>query len=200
MLVIGERRLWHLSISTMARCDGCDTKLDPDNDGYFCPTCQDEFEEAERGAACAPTDLDCAPDTLTFTSDLDREMGSAFAGGCDSCGGVPGSGVSCPECEDNYEACPGCGSLPGDGITPDCDDPLGCGHNKKMMHAAVESTQHYIKHESAKFDGNAYMDETIRLEEARKRQNNAPVERDSVGHKRQLRTQDSPNNRIRFGR
>lgn len=104
----------------------------------------------------------------------------------------------------NPEACPGCGSTPGDGITFGCNDPMGCGHNRMNQDAAIgDAIAHtkrseHMKNESAKFDGDAYMEETIRLEEARKRQNKAPVERESVGHIRQLRTQEHPNNRIKI--
>jgi len=118
-------------------------------------------------------------DTERWPSDEDRDVYDAF---------------------DNPEACPGCGCLPGDGATTGCDDPLGCGAHKLGMDDAMADTQRHVKHESAKFDGDAYMEETIRIEESRKRQNKAPVERESVGHIRQLRTQENPNNRIRIGK
>ncbi len=104
------------------------------------------------------------------------------------------------------EACPGCGSRPGDGITFGCNDPMGCGHNRANQDAsisdAIADTQRspHMKHESAKFDGDAYMAETVRLEEARKTRVTAPVNQESIGHIRQLRTQENPNNRIRIGK
>ncbi len=125
-----------------------------------------------------------APDTETWGSDIGREEDENIF-------------------LDGIETCPGCGSAPGDGITPGCDDPLGCGHNRRNQEDAIGNaiahTQRssHMKHESTKFDGDAYMEETIRLEEARKRQSKAPVERESIGHIRQLRTQEHPNNRIR---
>ncbi len=120
-----------------------------------------------------------------------------------------GFGDEDPMEELHPEACPGCGSMPGDGITYGCEDPMGCGHNRANQDAAigdaVADTQRsprmsHMKHESAKFDGDAYMEETIRLEEARKRQSKAPVTQDSIGHIRQLRTQELPQNRIRIGK
>lgn len=128
---------------------------------------------------------DFAPDTETFASDDDREGDDMFAD----------------------DACPGCGSMPGDGITYGCDDPAGCGVNRANQDAsigdAIAQTQRspsHMKHESAKFDGNAYMEETVRLEEARKTRVTAPVNQESIGHVRQLRTQEHPNNRIRIGK
>jgi len=112
-----------------------------------------------------------------------------------------------PDTERDSEACPGCGSMPGDGITNDCDDPMGCGHNRMNQDTAIgdaiaqtQRSPSHMKHESAKFNGDTYMEETLRLEEAKNRLKRAPLNQESIGHIRQLRTQESPSNRIKIGK
>jgi hypothetical protein len=42
--------------------------------------------------------------------------------------------------DSDLDACPGCGCLPGDGVSPECDDPLGCGYwrEEHASHGAAE--------------------------------------------------------------
>lgn len=42
--------------------------------------------------------------------------------------------------EDEDESCPTCGAVPGQGLTPDCDDPNGCGYWRKL--ASGEGVEH----------------------------------------------------------
>lgn len=177
-------------------CEACDRpagKLHVSGGARVCVACAGELKEAFGG-----------PETM-------RSPGPRTLRGV----GLPGPSLGldddAPDTELDWvsdpEACPGCGSRPGDGITPGCDDPMGCGHNRRNQEDALgPSTMRspvspaYVKGESVKFDGDAYMEETIRLEEARKRKLAAPTTRDSVGHVRQSRTQELPQNRIRIGK
>ena len=182
-------------------CDACAKRVNEVRNFYganVCRKCATDLKEAYGG-----------PETLRSPH---RGSGPSGINMDQAFGGFHGEEPSPESMDDIFgdpEACPGCGSKPGDGITYGCDDPMGCGHNRANQDAAigdaVADTQRsprmsHMKHESAKFDGDAYMEETIRLEEARKRQNKAPVTQDSIGHIRQLRTQELPQNRIRIGK
>jgi hypothetical protein len=176
-------------------CDACAKRVNEVRDvggAHVCAKCARDLKET-MGSPMTMRSVawsNEAPDTERWPSDVGREQEDEDEAMLDAM----------EKRTDTEEACPGCGSMPGDGITPGCDDPMGCGYHKGLMHAAVADTHHHLKHENAKFDGDAYMEETIRLEEARKRQSKAPVERESVGHIRQLRTQELPANRIRIGK
>jgi len=181
-------------------CDACAKRVDEVRNFYGANTCRACAKDLKEAYG------DAAPHTMRspHRGPSGISMAQAFS---DFPGDDDDAG---PETvlDLNNEACPGCGSMPGDGITDGCDDPLGCGTNRMHQASAIgdaiahtqRSPMPHMKHESAKFDGDAYMEETIRLEEARKRKNKAPVTQESIGHIRQLRTQELPQNRIRIGK
>lgn len=131
---------------------------------------------------------------------------------CPGCGSRPGDGRT-DGCDDplgcgyfrsladgeDPEACPGCGAVPGDGPSASCDDPMGCGHYKGLALAdAMADTQRAVKQEGDKFNSDAYMEETLRIEEARRLNRAAKVVDVGYGKVRQLRIQESPHNRTTF--
>lgn len=141
--------------------------------------------------------------------DGDPESGVFVKSECEKCGEPTGPGEQlCKKCASGEdEACPGCGRMPGDGYGSDCDDPMGCGYWKDWAKQAVAELHHDMKKENGKqheaVEGDMFgdwMGETLRLEDLRRKQNAAPVVKESYGHLVQRRYQERPENRTRIGK